>query len=204
MIGTMQVASMLPDARFVYFSTTAIYDPHAPRPLTEISHVAPHTVYGQTKWGGELLLQTMVAPARLIILRPCFIYGGANDNSSVLAQLIRRGLLHDARPLVVDLNPAAQKDFLYADDFARIAYGVIMHNSSGVFNIARGQPRPYEDVITLLEQHDIRPCVKFRPDRDYLGDHIVQSIHVPQWAADELKTLEQGIDLAIEDIRSNT
>jgi len=198
-LGTAQVARWFPRAHFVYLSTTAIYDKDAPRPLNEESHVAPYTVYGQTKWAGELVARAIVAPERLTVLRPCFVYGGGRDTSSVLAELVRRGLRrYDDRTLLVMLDPNRLKDFLYAGDFARMAAAIVSDKQHGTFNVVRGRPRPYSVVMALLRQHGLEPFVKFSPADDYLGDHVVSTLHRRHHG--DLLDLEQGIPLVIEEI----
>ena len=83
-IGTHNVAELTKEikAKYCYFSTTAIYQPGV-EPIMEDSPKNPATLYGFTKYMGELTSEFLYKndKNKLLIIRPCFAFGGVDDHS---------------------------------------------------------------------------------------------------------------------------
>lgn len=192
-------------ASMVYhLSTTAIYDPLAPRPYQEASPIRPHTRYGHTKAEAERVLMRRFearAEVGLTIIRPCFCYGGAEDRVSTVKGLVDAARAN--RPYIVQLARGNFKDWLHIDDFAEDFFNLIevqhlRRANYGVYNIARGAPLTFDEVVTFLKGHNLWPrYVVERPSDDYLGDHIVNANAIRRYldpsgttAPREYKTLD--------------
>lgn len=191
-----------PGIYFVYFSTTAIYSPTAPRPLTEGSEVDPFTLYGQTKWWGEIVARDTISSNALLVLRPCFIYGGERDTSSVLNKLVTQAVL-GGPTVTATLDPECLKDFMYVEDFGAVAGKLIEQRATGVFNVSHGNPRPYKDALHVFEQRGLFPDVKFNAVADYLGDHVVDGTKAERetGVCTDIE-LEEGIDQMIKRLKT--
>lgn len=190
------------DARMVYFSTTATYDPDlvaAPRPYTEESPQNPRTRYGKTKhWGEEVVKATL--PRSSLSIRPCFVHGGPRDRVSSVANLVRAA--RSGHPYILQLDPANRKDWIHASDFAAAAMRLISLPADDpawggeAWNIAHGTPRPFADVVSILKSMQLWPAyVVERPQDDYMGHHEVSNAkfraRFPDWAP--RYDLESGI-----------
>lgn len=175
---------------FVHFSTTAIYDPQALRPLKETSPIKPYTIYGQTKWWGEQIATALVPASRLLVLRPCFVYGGARDTSSTVARLVKQSLTGIPHEIESTLDPNKLKDFLWVGDFGDIVMSLIEQKHKGIYNIARGKPQPFSDLLQVLSDEGLKFQIRFQPEKDYLGDHEV----------DTFKTLDASDIEAVVDL----
>ncbi|KKL05161.1 hypothetical protein LCGC14_2608800, partial [marine sediment metagenome] len=104
-MGTNNVAELCKEfkVKLCYFSTTAIYKPGI-EPILEDSEKKPHTIYGYTKYLGELTSQFVFKdlPDELLVLRPCFAFGGNNDRS-IGYLVVKSGLYNE--PINVQLDP---------------------------------------------------------------------------------------------------
>lgn len=190
-----------PDVHFYYFGTTASYDPTAPRPMHLNSPKKPATLYGKTKLIGEDLVKRFVAFDDLTIIRPCFVYGGVDDTSSVLAKLIHSALDPDMPAVKAKLDPEKQKDFLYKDDFQKMMKYILLGGYIGQINLVNGNPRPYGDAVKILRDMGLEPRVEFDPAGDYLGDHVFQE--EVGWKF-ERTSLEDGIAAMVKQIKESS
>jgi dTDP-4-dehydrorhamnose reductase len=92
-VGTQNIVDLCNkyDIPLIYLSTTAILDPsdYGPRnPMTEQTKINPQTLYGITKYAGELIVRNTCHTKRLI-LRPVFGYGNYPDDlHSALTKVI--------------------------------------------------------------------------------------------------------------------
>ncbi len=170
----------IPGQLFVYFGTTVMHDVNAPRPFTEDSPIKALTTYGLTKWLGEEVLRQLIPTEDLLIVRPCFVYGGRFDHASVITQMIRAKLSGSKETLNIPLDPKNMKDYLYIDDFIGGLLKLVEHRITGTFNIVKGTPEPFENVIGALEELDLLPKIRLFPELDYLGHHIVDGSRAKQ------------------------
>lgn len=175
-------------AKLVYYSTTATFDPSAPRPFSEITNQRPPTLYGITKLAGEHLVcgQTKVP---WIVIRPCFVFGHPpRDHSSQICKMaVHQALLQHwterAGPTPrVTLDPENLKDYMTTEDFskavAHVIYGV--HNWGQIFNISNGEPVKMGAFFEVLREALQVPRLDmiWEPEADYMGHHIVSNAKV--------------------------
>jgi nucleoside-diphosphate-sugar epimerase len=170
-LTTYRIAeSYKPGMYVVYFSTVAIYDPKAPRPITEESNVAPATYYGQTKWWSEQMLREMIEPDDLLIIRSGYVYGGgARDRASVLTDAVRQAMFGgpkvDAR-----MDPNKYKDLVHINEAMRNVANLMEQRRTGVYNVFSGVSYIYHAVVSAMELHDLNTNIQFYPELDYHGD----------------------------------
>lgn len=172
-------------AKLVFFSTTATYDPNPlfPRPFTESSSQRPPTLYGITKYAAEMLV-TGQADVPFSVIRPCFIFGDPpHDHSSQLCRVAVHSLLKKYWPEKagptpqVTLDPFSLKDYMRVEDFAQAVVSVLQRDLWGqTFNVSYGTPRPMGWYFTSMEETMGIPLdMEWLPERDYMGDHVVDS-----------------------------
>lgn len=189
LLGTHNVlqACRKTGAKLVYFSTTATYDPHpsTPRPFKETTPQRPPTLYGITKFAGELLV-TGQQEVPWMVIRPCFVYGDPPyDHSSQLCRLAVHTALQQLWPekagptLKVTLNPDSLKDYMRVEDFSAAVTKLLTLSrfpDCEIFNVSGSDPRPMGDYFRQLAhlfQQDLD--MKWDPDADYMRDHLVDS-----------------------------
>lgn len=175
------------NAKLVYFSTTATYNPapHIRRPYSESTLQRPPTLYGITKYAGELLVtgQHLVP---WVVVRPCFVYGNPPlDHSSQLCRVavhqVLKSLGHpDVGPTpLVTLDPKSVKDYMRVEDFAQaVAELLSLETPWGhYFNIAGESPREMGEYFRVLEEElKLGPLdMQWKPGADYMGDHRVNA-----------------------------
>lgn len=174
-------------AKMLYFSTTATYDPapNMQRPFTEFSPQRAPTMYGITKYAGEMLV-TGQRKVPYMVVRPCFIYGDPPfDHSSQLCRVavheaLRQLWPQEAGPApAVTLDPNALKDYMRVEDFAVAVCQILELDSwkGEVFNVSAMKPRPMGQYFDMLRRamRISHLDMTWRPEADYMGDHTVDS-----------------------------
>jgi nucleoside-diphosphate-sugar epimerase len=173
--GTYNVADLCKELKikFCYFSTTAIYKPGI-EPIKEESEKKPETLYGFTKYLGELTAQHVFKNqlGNLLVLRPCFAFGGNNDRS-IGSLLVKSGLLNE--PISVQLNPERQKDYMHIDNLCEAVEMLLTKNIVGDYNISYGEPIKFKELVAKVEAMGLKPFIYYRPELDYMGNHSVDN-----------------------------
>jgi nucleoside-diphosphate-sugar epimerase len=177
--------------KMLYISTTATYDPDKTiqRPYTEQSPQNPGTIYGITKYAGELLVRNQnVVP--WVVIRPCFIVGNPPfDHSSQLCRVAMHGAIKQywsERASVemprVTLNPEFYKDYMAEEDFSAALVLVLKRwelAEKNIFNVSNMRPRPMGEYFKLLSDYTERLGyaveMQWVPEADYMRDHLVDS-----------------------------
>ncbi|MFA5394994.1 MAG: NAD(P)-dependent oxidoreductase [Methanogenium sp.] len=173
--GTYNVADLCKEnkIKFCYFSTTAIYKP-GQNPILEESIKEPQTLYGYTKYLGELTAQNVFKdkPEDLLLLRPCFAFGGNNDRS--IGSLVIKSGIHN-EPINVQLDPEKLKDYMHVDNLSEAVEMLLIRNITGEYNISYGEPIKFGDLVKKVEAMGLKPFIYYRPELDYMGDHVVNN-----------------------------
>jgi nucleoside-diphosphate-sugar epimerase len=192
--GAFNVATISKEfgIKHCYFSTTAIYDPRVSL-ISEESQKNPATLYGFTKYLGEQIVQFVFKdkPEELLILRPCFVFGGDNDHS-IGSQIISSAIKQV--PLVVLLDPENKKDYMHVDNFCEAVALLIEEKHSGDFNISYGQPIRFKELVEKVKNLGLNPIVYYRPEKDYMKNHVVDNSKLKSmidW--NPTITLDQGL-----------
>jgi len=202
-IGTLNVveAAKAVGAKFVYFSTTAIYKPGT-NPIKEDSPIGPYTIYGKTKHWGEEIAKTYIPKNDLLIIRPCFGFGGRTD-VSMLGALIRSHYTHKYVNLLLAMENL--KDYTYVRNITFYVYTLLEMNAFGNdFNVSQGEARPYLEVIQKLMKKKVFPYFKNFPDLDYMGSHVVDSSKILKYTGKKpIYSFDQGLDIIIKEYEKN-
>lgn len=200
---TVSIAKLhKPGQKIVYFGTTVMHDTKQPRPFNEDTPIKAETIYGLTKYTGEEILRLMIPKKDLLIIRPCFVYGGKYDHASVITTLIRTKLFENNDIIEVPLNVDNLKDYYYIDDFMGDLFKLIDAGAYGTYNLAKGTPTNFGYVVAELDKRDLLPKnVRLEPSKDYLGDHYVIDNKARAIIGPTKKTeLGDGIDLIVKEL----
>ncbi len=179
--------------KLIYFSTTAVYDPndYSGTLITEDTIKNPHTIYGITKYAGEMYCHNNVN--NCLIIRPCFIYGSKDDNHSAIAQLIRSKINNNKCDVL--LNGNIRKDYLYIDDFISALKTIIHSNITGEINVSGGVYIKFNNIISLIQNTIGNINYTLYPEQDYLGEHLVDNTKIKSFGWRPKISLEEGIQL---------
>jgi nucleoside-diphosphate-sugar epimerase len=195
-----------PGQLIVYFGTTVMHDTQAPRPFHEETPIKAETLYGLTKYMGEEILTMKVRPEDLLIIRPCFVYGGKYDHASVITSMIRATLSNSPTlNIKVPLDPYNLKDYYYIDDFLSDLMLLIDNKARGVFNLSKGTPIHFGYVLDELYKRNLVPKgLKLLPKEDYLGDHHTTDKKARDIIGSTNKIeIGEGIDKIVEELQND-
>jgi len=178
--GTHNICQAAKDANIpvCYMGTTVIYDTpkYQDRPITEESDIAPSTFYGAHKLAGEHIIKSTVKD--WLIMRPLFAYGGVGDMNSLIAKTFYAHR-KSVKNLDMFLDPKKSKDYMHVEDFCD---AVAIACDAGLwgenFNVSAEEPLPTWQIIEKMSEvcgHDLGYILKWHPDTDYLGNHILTS-----------------------------
>jgi len=202
-LGTIKIANFckLVGAKLVYFSTTAVNDPNSYMNseylFNETTPIEPKTIYGLSKYIGEMYVEATMSKNNYIIIKPVFVYGRyPEDNSSMITKIMKhcyKNILEDTNNLLdVYLDKDMMKDYFFIDYFTNMVYELIYrlfldYDKELKFNqfvITRSAPKKfsyYIDIISSLlskrfeKNVDIYKFLTLYPEKDYLANHIAFS-----------------------------
>jgi len=196
LLGTQRVldACRQLGAALLYVSTTATYDParSVKRPYTEKSPQVPETIYGITKYAGELVVRNQ-SLVPYCVIRPCFLVGDPPlDHSSQLCRIAVHGALKKwcpkqaGRKPVTLMDPRNLKDYMAVEDFIDAVHLMLKEMSRGMsgetVNISAMNQRPCGEYFDMLRAsasmsgYDIE--MEWNPEADYMGNHVVDSVSI--------------------------
>lgn len=140
--------------RFIIISSGSLYDPMAPLPLTETSHVLPNSPYAVSKLGQEQLATYYGGRGfECIIARP-FNHIGPGQKLGFLVPDITKQALDVASGKASEIlvgNLDAQRDYTDVRDIVR-AYRLLLETGTPreVYNICSGKPLSGNDVLASI------------------------------------------------------
>jgi len=180
--------------KLIYFSTTAVFNPDEYMKnngrFDETASIDPKTLYGLSKYSGELAVKQAMKSDNMIVMKPVFIYGDAPfDNSSMIRKICEKvycgknnipytlSPLNKNGKLDVLLDHKIDKDYMryeyFADMFLQI---LLMDNGWGKdFIISKDRPMAFENYLHLIGDitgcKDLREHINSKPEGDYLARH---------------------------------
>tara|TARA_R100000315_G_C5230722_1_gene141765 strand:+ start:768 stop:1832 length:1065 start_codon:yes stop_codon:yes gene_type:complete len=216
--------------KLIYFSTTAVFDPDEYMKnngvFSEGAPIDPKTLYGLSKYSGELATKQSMDFDKMMVIKPVFIYGDAPfDNSSMIRKICEKiycdknsipytlSPLNESGKLDVLLNPDIDKDYMryeyFADMFLEL---LLMDNGWGNdFIFSKDNPVPFSQYLRIIENitesYDLRDHINLIPAGDYLARHngisknfykLFPHYQLPAEAYDNEKGIEKTYKSIIE------
>lgn len=232
--GTMNIVDICNkySISLVYFSTTAIFDPSdysKLRPMTETTRINPQTLYGITKYTGELIVQRLCKTKSLVV-RPVFGFGDyPEDLHSALTKIIYviyRNLKGKETNLTVLLDKNIEKSYTRVENIAATVLHFINDDINDInlinvgehHNTALNWHYMLELIVAqfckrnLCSQDEVRAIfmkqITFVPGKDYLHYHNLNNHKLEKFGYDlvSLKdyiSLENGISLTLDSVIKN-
>lgn len=217
----------------IYFSTTAIFDTHdydIINPITEKTKINPQTLYGITKYAGELIVKN-TCKTPYIIVRPVFGFGNyPNDLHSALTKFIYTTHAGQKNILKILLNPNIGKNYFRVEN---IAYCVLKLIEKDVWDITVNVGENYTErknwfeldsmihTAWLKTDDEFKTCpsldeieeikiskssrVIFDSNQDYLHWHNIDNSALLSLIGSEiyLTSLQQGIEKTLISVIEN-
>ena len=194
--GTLALAGRilrLKNYKFVYVSTSHVYK-NSQGKLSELSPTEPISEYAKQKLETETLLQNLIEPENLTIVRVFSLldWGMPENSLGGAAQKVLAG----EKDFVINTSDDV-RDFLSPSQVAAVLYKIALHQStSGIFNLCSGHGIKVRDAIQILINE--KNCEKLQ-SRLISGNSSVPSI-----VGDNSKILNQipGLNLKWQPLRS--
>jgi nucleoside-diphosphate-sugar epimerase len=152
--------------KFVFASTSAVYNQKSVEPTSESQNIDPQSVYGKTKLQAEEEIRELVkknTALKCIILRMFNIYG-SEFSESLINKLIDS---NEHSPITV-LGPSNFiRDYIHINDVVKafeLALLAEMEEQIEILNIGSGKATSNEELISLVKKsfpkisYQLKPC----------------------------------------------
>tara|TARA_R110000744_G_scaffold110482_2_gene208400 strand:+ start:1245 stop:2261 length:1017 start_codon:yes stop_codon:yes gene_type:complete len=180
--------------KLIYFSTTAVFNPDEYMKnngeFSEGAPIDPKTLYGLSKYSGELAVKQAMDFENMIVIKPVFIYGDAPfDNSSMIRKITEKvycsmnnipytlSPLNENGKLDVLLDSAIEKDYMRYEYFADMFLELLMMDNGwgNDFIFSKDDPVPFAEYLTHIKEitgcDELLEHINLIPEGDYLARH---------------------------------
>lgn len=141
-------------AHLVYFSSDAVYDNAIAR-VTEAVPASPQDLYGTMHRTREIMAGGIKAP--LLVLRPTLIYGTEDTHNAYGPNRFRRMAQKEGK-ITLFGGGEELRDHVHVDDVAALTVRCLLHQSTGVLNIATGISTSFRNVAALVARQFGKPA----------------------------------------------
>lgn len=126
--GTRNIAKACKevDAKMMYISTDYVFDGKGHEPFEVDGHIEPHSVYGRTKYEGELKVQENLD--KYFIVRVSWVFG--NNGNNFVNTMLRLGKENESINVVCDQIGSPT----YTADLAPLLCDMIISEKYGIYN----------------------------------------------------------------------
>lgn len=126
--GTRNIAKVCKriGAKMIYISTDYVYDGKGYEPFEVDGHIEPYSVYGKTKYEGELKVQEILD--KYFIVRVSWVFGSNGNN--FVKTMLKLGKENESINVVCDQIGSPT----YTVDLASLLCDMIMSEKYGVYN----------------------------------------------------------------------
>jgi len=148
------------DAKMIYISTDYVYDGSGDKPFEVNGNIEPHSVYGRTKYEGELKVQEILN--KYFIVRISWVFG-VNGNNFVKTML-RLGKEKQSINVVCDQIGSPT----YTADLAPLLCDMIVSEKYGIYNATNeGFCSWAEFAEEIMKQAGLDSEINFIPTSEY-------------------------------------
>lgn len=144
-----------PVRHVLYVSSDAVYADSAEK-LTESSPAAPTSLHGVMHLARELMLQSILPPTALAIVRPTLLYGVNDPHNGYGPNRFYR-LAMTGKTIELFGKGEEERDHVYIADLAELLYLCIAHRSYGVLNAVSGQVISFYNIAEEVIKHSQKP-----------------------------------------------
>lgn len=166
--------------RFIFSSTSAIYENTTSERQREDDPVQPDLVYSMTKHAAEQLCTAAARNYGLDIITCRFfnLYGPHQDflrTSPPFTSYVARELALGRKPVLFNDSPAARRDYVYIDDLLALLVRMLESPSTyhgNIFNVGSGTAYSVPEIFGVLQQvagSDVTP--EYQDPEQYWNAH---------------------------------
>lgn len=144
-------------AKLIYASSAGVYG-NSPPPMREDEGLMPENIYGFSKLMMDRIAMNFLQEhpqIRVVGLRYFNVYGPGEQHkgktASMVYQLYRQ--IREGRPPRLFKWGEQKRDFVYIEDVIRANLLALEKDVSGVFNVATGQARSFNEIVALLNRY---------------------------------------------------
>jgi UDP-glucose 4-epimerase len=192
------VAAAVPESGLhgvVFLSSVDVYGrPPSTLPVSERSPLRPTSHYGVAKVASEQLLGLLDSGrAPCTILRLPGVYGGADDDRSVVAQLVRR--VAAGEPVRLAGDGSTLRDYAHVDDVVALAEAAVARPRAVTVNVATGASVTLRAIVeTAAGALGVEPEIVLDPSAATGGDLVfdVSALH-EAFPEVSLRSVEAGV-----------
>jgi len=199
-VNLCRVLENRPVARFVFFSSAAVYGEEITSlQITEETAVQPTSFYGAAKFACECLFRRVIRPpVSLVILRPALIYGPGDQGSYGPSGFVKAAVKGESIRLWGDGTEL--REFVFVEDVARLVHRLVFHEFDGVLNIVAGTSHTFKEALDAVSQLvPLKQQVVSRPRTKPKADHAFDTTRLKQLFHDfPFTELEEGIKRTVE------
>lgn len=170
------LAKELKVKKFIYTSSIAVYG-NSRRTIEENSKIEPDSLYGVSKYAGELFIKQNLknTSSKIIIFRVGNTYGpGENLHNQKKGMIsIYSSYIWKKKPILIKGSLNRFRDFIYVDDCVNTLIKSIkikLKDSSAVFNLSFGDKYKVKDILKLLIKASGKKKYKYRVLGNTQGD----------------------------------
>jgi len=206
----VDIANMF-NIKLIYFSTTAIFDVTKygrEELITESTDKNPKTLYGITKYTGEMIVERTCKTDKTI-LRPVFGFGDFPDDlHSAMTKLIYN-YVNDC-DLNILLNRKIEKTYTRVENIAAMTLNTIAyHRWNNDYNIGDKWDNSYDwfEYMEMIEKKfnnkglTLKNTAQWIEDEDYLQWHQISTVKAERDGIWECPvSLSDGLDLTIKSV----
>jgi len=156
-IGTynMATAARILGAKFVYISTSSVFDGAKVEPYTEEDIPAPQNIYGHSKYFGELAVSSMLHD--YLILRVCWVFGGGKEKDQKFVAKI----LNQLDQAVINVVAGKRGSPTYGKDLVAGIKRLVQEKKQGIYHMGNvGSPsrtNVAREIVRIAGSHaDVR------------------------------------------------
>ena len=127
----------------VFLSSNCLWAEEFDQPVTEIEPPNPIELYGQSKWEGEIIVESFNSSLKTVIFRsPTIVSAGRLGLLGILFQFIEEG-----RRVYIVGRGTNRYQFIYAHDYCRAILSALEKQLSGTYNVGS------YDVPTMADSY---------------------------------------------------
>ncbi|MFM2381897.1 MAG: hypothetical protein RLZZ76_664 [Candidatus Parcubacteria bacterium] len=145
-VGTLNVALAAESvgAVFVYVSTSRVFEGDKIGPYTEAEQPHPKSVYGKSKYIGEVIASTVAS--EYIIARGCWLFGGGRERDTKFFGNVLRQLGNDTIAALNDVYGSPT----YVKDFVGGLKTLLEEGKRGVFHVSNTGCVTRADIVQYI------------------------------------------------------
>ena len=147
-VGTLNIALAAESvgAVLVYVSTSRVFSGDKIGPYTENEIPDPKTIYGKSKYLGEVI--TSLTTKEHIIVRGCWIFGGGPEHDNKFFGNVLKQLGNDTIRALGDVSGSPT----YAKDFVGGIKTLLEEGRRGIFHVSNSGPVTRADIVEYILQ----------------------------------------------------